>query len=203
MSASCSRRPWRQPGAKAPLLSGLPLDLEERILQTGLRISVVTPDEDYLGIELSAANGQFAGATYIYSGCDELSALASLMVGFPSAVDDERNYEFGSTQPGHAGGFASLRFHCVDARGHAAVEVTIEADGERYASASAKFAFPVAAARAELEAGREVTALGVVVLPEASGVRAAREDGSEIVSHEAFWFAWSQFYPGTIVWPGP
>jgi hypothetical protein len=64
-------------------------------------------------------------------------------------------------------------------------------------------AFPVAAARAELEAGSDVGALGVAVVPEASGLRATREDGSEIVSHEAFWFAWSQFYPDTVVWTEP
>ena len=61
-------------------------------------------------------------------------------------------------------------------------------------------AFSVADARAQLAAGRPVSALGVVVAPEASGVRAVREDGSEIASHEAFWFAWSQFYPETLLW---
>jgi len=64
-------------------------------------------------------------------------------------------------------------------------------------------AFPVAVARAELEAGREVEVLGVMLVPEASGLRASGEDGSQIVSHEAFWFAWSQFYPDTMLWSGP
>lgn len=65
-------------------------------------------------------------------------------------------------------------------------------------------AFPVEAARAELEAGRPVSALGVTVVPDASGIRAVREDGSEVVGHEAFWFAWSQFKPGTQLWaPAP
>jgi hypothetical protein len=61
-------------------------------------------------------------------------------------------------------------------------------------------AFDVSAARAELEAGREVAALGIVVLADASGVRATHEDGSEVAGHEAFWFAWSQFHPDTAVW---
>jgi hypothetical protein len=64
-------------------------------------------------------------------------------------------------------------------------------------------AFPVAAARAQLDAGGEVSALGVTVLPEASGLRAVAEDGGEIAGHEAFWFAWSQFHPATLVWTRP
>jgi len=64
-------------------------------------------------------------------------------------------------------------------------------------------AFDVAAARAELEAGREVAALGVMVVADASGVRAIGEDGEEIAGHEAFWFAWSQFHPETAVWALP
>jgi len=61
-------------------------------------------------------------------------------------------------------------------------------------------AFPVAAARAVLEAGGAVEALGVVVIMDASGVRATDEGGAEMVGHEAFWFAWSQFHPETVVW---
>ena len=61
-------------------------------------------------------------------------------------------------------------------------------------------AFPVAAARAALDAGRPVAALGVTLVADASGVRATRDDGSELAGHEAFWFAWSQFYPDTLLW---
>ena len=61
-------------------------------------------------------------------------------------------------------------------------------------------AFPVAAARAELDAGRPVSALGVTLVTDASGVRAISKDGSEVVGHEAFWFAWSQFNPETLLW---
>jgi len=41
------------------------------------------------------------------------------------------------------------------------------------------------------------------VVPDASGIRAQREDGSEVVGHEAFWFAWSQFNPDTLLWAAP
>jgi hypothetical protein len=64
-------------------------------------------------------------------------------------------------------------------------------------------AFSVADALAELDAGRPVAALGIVVIADASGVRATREDGTELVGHEAFWFAWSQFHPDTAVWAAP
>ena len=72
-----------------------------------------------------------------------------------------------------------------------------------FADDGTAIAFPVAMARAELDAGRPVAALGVVVVPDASGVRATREDGTEVVGYEAFWFAWSQFYPDTVVWAAP
>ena len=71
---------------------------------------------------------------------------------------------------------------------------------EVFTDDSQALAFPVADARAELDAGRPVNALGVTVVPDASGVRATREDGGEVVGHEAFWFAWSQFNPDTLLW---
>ena len=33
------------------------------------------------------------------------------------------------------------------------------------------------------------------------GIRAVRPDGTDIGAHQAFWFAWSQFQPNTLVWP--
>ena len=69
-----------------------------------------------------------------------------------------------------------------------------------FADDGTPLAFPVAEARTELDAGRPVSALGIEVVSDASGVRATREDGTEITAHEAFWFAWSQFHPDTLVW---
>lgn len=34
-----------------------------------------------------------------------------------------------------------------------------------------------------------------------SGIRASNKEGEDIGGHEAFWFAWSQFYPETRLWP--
>ena len=64
-------------------------------------------------------------------------------------------------------------------------------------------AFPVEAARAALDAGREVQLGGVVIIAAAGGLRATDEDGAELVSHQAFWFAWSQFQPETLLWQPP
>jgi hypothetical protein len=109
----------------------------------GLRIVVVDPDDDYLGVEVRAASARYAGSTRIYAGLDELSQLASRIEGFPTTAVDDRTYEFGSTDSGIAGGFARLRFFCLDGAGHAALEVTVEEDEQWYAPASAKFAFRI------------------------------------------------------------
>jgi hypothetical protein len=60
-------------------------------------------------------------------------------------------------------------------------------------------AFPVAPARLALNAGEEVSLAGVTLQPDSGGLRAVI-NGSEPPAHEAFWFAWSQFQPGTRLW---
>ena len=60
-------------------------------------------------------------------------------------------------------------------------------------------AFPVATARLAFEAGETVAAAGVVLGPDAGGLRALN-NGIEVPAHEAFWFAWSQFHPRTLLW---
>ena len=61
-------------------------------------------------------------------------------------------------------------------------------------------AFPVGQARAALEDGGDVMLAGVRVTMDAGGLRAELADGTPIASHQAFWFAWSQFHPDTVVW---
>lgn len=60
-------------------------------------------------------------------------------------------------------------------------------------------AFPVEAARKTLEAGGEVAAEGVTVELDSGGL-SVTVDGSRHPSHQAFWFAWSQFHPDTVLW---
>ncbi|MEL6639976.1 MAG: DUF3179 domain-containing (seleno)protein [Pseudomonadota bacterium] len=52
-----------------------------------------------------------------------------------------------------------------------------------------------------LRGGQDVGFENVKLVLDAGGIRATDADGTDIGSHEAFWFAWSQFYPGTALWP--
>ncbi len=72
----------------------------------------------------------------------------------------------------------------------------VEAQGD------VRVAFPVAAARLTLEGGESAELGGVTLVADGGGLRATDAGGSELVSHEAFWFAWSQFWPDTLLWTG-
>ena len=61
-------------------------------------------------------------------------------------------------------------------------------------------AFPADAAREVLAAGGVVETEGVVVVSDGAGLVAETSDGAPLTSHQAFWFAWSQFHPDTEVW---
>ena len=61
-------------------------------------------------------------------------------------------------------------------------------------------AFDVAAAIDALDAGETIEVMGVVVIRDGGGIRAASADGDDLAGHQAFWFAWSQFNPDTVVW---
>ena len=41
---------------------------------------------------------------------------------------------------------------------------------------------------------------GIQLVLDGGGIKAIDEDGADLGSHQAFWFAWSQFYPGTELW---
>jgi len=64
-------------------------------------------------------------------------------------------------------------------------------------------AFPVMDAHATLDRGGSVEHSGIVVQKDGGGLRALGPDGVETPTHEAFWFAWSQFHPGTELWAPP
>jgi len=67
------------------------------------------------------------------------------------------------------------------------------------ASDGKAIAFPRAAAQLALKAGEKVGLGGVTVRADADGLRAYAGD-AELPSHQAFWFAWSQFRAGTLLW---
>ena len=49
---------------------------------------------------------------------------------------------------------------------------------------------------------QQVALSGVVLKQSAGGLIATDENGEILPSHEAFWFAWSQFHPKSLVWTG-
>lgn len=64
-------------------------------------------------------------------------------------------------------------------------------------------AFPRGTALIALAKGSEVIFENIQLQLDAGGIRAIDENGSDLGSHQAFWFAWSQFYPQTELWvPG-
>jgi len=71
------------------------------------------------------------------------------------------------------------------------------ADGEAVA-------FRVSAAEEAQEAGERVEAGGVAISTDGAGFTAADAlTGEPVAAHQAFWFAWSQFHPDTVLWDGP
>jgi len=61
-------------------------------------------------------------------------------------------------------------------------------------------AFQRSQAMLALSNGEEIAFENVRLVLDAGGIRAEDADGSDLGSHQAFWFAWSQFHPGTALW---
>jgi hypothetical protein len=62
-------------------------------------------------------------------------------------------------------------------------------------------AFHVNSARSVLIEGGSIKVENIVLKLAGGGVRAVDADDNDLGGHQAFWFAWSQFYPDTILWP--
>ena len=63
-------------------------------------------------------------------------------------------------------------------------------------------AFQRSTAMIALNRGEQIGFENVRLVLAAGGIRAVDADGADLGSHQAFWFAWSQFHPGTALWPG-
>ncbi|MEM8981087.1 MAG: DUF3179 domain-containing (seleno)protein [Pseudomonadota bacterium] len=63
-------------------------------------------------------------------------------------------------------------------------------------------AFPRNTAFVALSRGQEIKVENVSLVISAGGIKAVDETGGDLGSHQAFWFAWSQFYPETELWEG-
>lgn len=62
-------------------------------------------------------------------------------------------------------------------------------------------AFQRSQAVAALQRGQEIIFENVRLELDAGGIKAVDRNGSDLGSHQAFWFAWSQFHPKTALWP--
>jgi hypothetical protein len=56
-------------------------------------------------------------------------------------------------------------------------------------------------AEAALKKGETIEFENIRLVLDGGGVRAVDKDGADLGGHQAFWFAWSQFYPETALWP--
>ena len=61
-------------------------------------------------------------------------------------------------------------------------------------------AFQRSKAYVALQQGDEIAVENVRLALDAGGIRAVDDTGADLGSHQAFWFAWSQFYPDTKLW---
>ncbi len=61
-------------------------------------------------------------------------------------------------------------------------------------------AFQRSTALVALSRGDEIVVENVRLELDAGGIKAVDLDGSDLGSHQAFWFAWSQFHPDTELW---
>src|SRR5665213_3569127 len=76
-------------------------------------------------VTVSAADGQFAGATDLY-GADAVAAeLATGLEGFPRSPMDVREFTLGSRDERVAGGWVHFTCRCVDRAGHPVIEVEL------------------------------------------------------------------------------
>lgn len=63
-------------------------------------------------------------------------------------------------------------------------------------------AFQRSKAMAALQSGTDIVVENIRLQQAAGGIKATDLDGNDVGSHEAFWFAWSQFHPDTELWEG-
>lgn len=62
-------------------------------------------------------------------------------------------------------------------------------------------AFTIKDALQSLKTGKKVAYANIELILDGGGVKAVDKDGKDLGGHQSFWFAWSQFYPGTKLWP--
>jgi hypothetical protein len=89
-------------------------------------MSVLEVDPDYLRLDISMADGDFAGRVEVFESLDLPTTLAAELRGFPQTADDRREIVLGSFDPAMVGGGIQLRFRCVDRAGHAVIDAELQ-----------------------------------------------------------------------------
>jgi hypothetical protein len=88
-------------------------------------ITVLVNDDDYVMVDISAADGRFAGSTELYGGDRVIDELANGLRGFPRTAEDRRIFVLGSRNPGVAGGWVEITCQCRDLAGHPVLQIHI------------------------------------------------------------------------------
>ena len=91
----------------------------------------------------------------------ESGSGAEQLAGFPQHSADRRRLTLGASGPQQAGGFADLQFACIDAAGHATLEIVLVSDwgpsGEPVETAQLRINMTAAALDRFVEALRALT----------------------------------------------
>jgi len=69
------------------------------------------------------------------------------------------------------------------------------------AASGQPIAFHLSKAIEALNSKKTISVENITLVLDGGGVKAVDADGNDLGAHQAFWFAWSQFYPETLLWP--
>jgi hypothetical protein len=94
------------------------------LAHAGLRIETVWFDCDMLELKLSARSADFSGQANFYAALDDPNVFAKHIEGFPSSINDVREFEFGGINLQEYGG-ARIKLYCRDSSGHLVIQVEI------------------------------------------------------------------------------
>lgn len=84
-------------------------------------------EEPYLlHLEFAASNGDFCGVTDIYCDAQELGSMGLALKQFPTKIDDEYLFEYGSKNPkDNCYRYFAMRAYTIDTVGHSAIQFEI------------------------------------------------------------------------------
>lgn len=88
-----------------------------------LKLEVIWKDDHMFELKVIVSNGFYSGTTEVYDTSESLSGFAKTLYRFPKDEKSIIFYEAGE-KDSHA--YFSMKFYCLDAAGHIAVQVTLE-----------------------------------------------------------------------------